>query len=286
MKTYINLREFFENDKQHLIKLYKSIKFSELFNDRTYSNLKTDKEKNNFIQNELKKLISDDTKAKAFFDENFNSDELENFVNDRNEQAYKKYQNLSEKIDFEFNKIHKTVYNSKAEAEEIERAISIALKLTDLCLHIETSEFSGVIIQNEFVPAFGEFELLQRKCLAYREKLSIKIQILRSSLEAISKSKNSKIDDEDINIFIGNGKDLFERWVQSYVRQESVLADISFIYRKLYADGLIRKEIKPMVFVEWYNSKLSDGQKELEKLKTLNDCETTTKTNNYIMLKG
>lgn len=101
-------------------------------------------------------------------------------------------------------------------------------------------------------------------------------------------SCNNICIDEQVNphpqIFI-NGKayQLFQKLFEAYKASNFKLADFSFIYRAMHKDQLILNSFKPQMFIDWINNEPYNIS--LVKIKTMDNCTTGSKIQNYNTIK-
>lgn len=78
------------------------------------------------------------------------------------------------------------------------------------------------------------------------------------------------------------GYELFEKLHETNKGRSTPLADYSFTYRMMYKDGYILDHFKPSMYRNWLSKHY---EIELDKLKTIHDCTTDSRIQNYNTLK-
>lgn len=117
------------------------------------------------------------------------------------------------------------------------------------------------------------------------------LEFKKDNLEVVSPKVNQSFDfglDQSTNPYpqvFPNLKSfqLFQKLFEDFKDSNSKIADFSFIYRKMYDDGYILNHFKPQMFIGWISKE--PYCINLDKIKTLNDCNTNQKVKTYTTTK-
>lgn len=138
--------------------------------------------------------------------------------------------------------------------------------------------------QDEVLPII-DLKITENKLRNERiEKLELQIEEMKK--EGGNVSDEVVLDNPYPQIFIDTeAYQFFQLLHEKYKVSEHLLADYSFIYRMMYKENLIFENFRTVDFIKWLSSEnyLID---ELEKIKTLKNCETKEKILLYNTLKS
>lgn len=155
-------------------------------------------------------------------------------------------------------------------------------------LHLIDGKWKDVGPEASSLVDFSKFENIIVSSIRIIDFITVELQ--KSKLTDNFDFKTSDDDDfkKHVNpypqIFSSNEAFLlFEKLYTSFKNTKYIIADFSFIYRKMYNDGYILEYFKPKMFMEWLNKE--PYEIALTKIKTINDCSTTNKINTYRTIK-
>lgn len=154
-------------------------------------------------------------------------------------------------------------------------------KYDDLSLN-ENDFIKSEIYQMTFYKENPILDLIDTQIFLKIEKeFEKKISFIDSKNKGISKVE------EDISYFIFTSKlakELFDRYFESYIKDnKNKLADVSFVYRKMYSKQLISNFIRPEMFKNFIN-KPPYSTEINSSLKVYDNCKTKEKETNFSII--
>lgn len=151
-----------------------------------------------------------------------------------------------------------------------------------------------LILKNIYTPAYiTEFDILKENLITQigitktrkLEFLKFQVDNYNYEFEVINKPIKPEIINKYPRVFVDVFSSLFfEKMYDEFRNSKHILADFSFIYRKMVYDKLIYQDFRPEMFKSWIAEEpfsiIIDSN-----LKSLNDCTTNEKEIIYNKIK-